>query len=104
MSVIWEAAGDAALTRPRSVRRPRAARQQEAWSQGAPILSDEDGLRRTFTLLSDDLALVKTAHTARKQLGLALLLAWMRAGDRRAWELSLVSAMRAALRAGELTV
>jgi hypothetical protein len=40
---------------------------------------DEDALRSFFTLTPEDLALVRTARTARNQLGLALLLAWTRA-------------------------
>jgi TnpA family transposase len=82
LSVTWESAarggvdaGSAAAGKPKSPR--------QGVGQGAGAVYDQDALCSFFTLTAEDLALVRTARSARNQLGLALLLAWTRA-ERRA--------------------
>ncbi|MGH2688711.1 MAG: DUF4158 domain-containing protein [Actinomycetota bacterium] len=86
MPVTWESAarpeGTAKAARPAT--RPGKGTGRSPEGATSPQISyDEDELRSFFTLTAEDLELVRATRSARNRLGLALLLAWMRA-ERRA--------------------
>jgi hypothetical protein len=83
MSVMREAASNGArLSHPGS---PASTTRPPQWDvrEGPGRPFEEDELHSVFALTNEDLELVRTARTPRNRLGLALLLAWVRA-ERRA--------------------